>query len=92
MDKEILQLQCNALTLINLIYGMKSRENLIEAQYQPMIQDGEAERKQYALEAIYSRITKKTKEHDINPFGVSIIDKNAVIKLLSRGEELPEPS
>ena len=54
MDKEILQLQCNALTLINLIPGMKLRENLVEAQYQPMIQDGEAEQKQYALEAIYS--------------------------------------
>jgi hypothetical protein len=54
MDKEILQLQCNALTLINLISGMKLRENPVEAQYQPMIQDGEAERKQYALEAIYS--------------------------------------
>jgi hypothetical protein len=45
MDKEILQLQCNALTLINLISGMKLRENPVEAQYQPMIQDGEAEQK-----------------------------------------------
>ena len=48
MDKEILQLQCNAIMLINLISGIKSKENLVEAQYQPMIQDGEAEQKQYS--------------------------------------------
>ena len=45
MDKEILQLQCNALTLITLISRMKYEKNPIESQYQTMIQDGEAERK-----------------------------------------------
>jgi hypothetical protein len=68
VDKEILQLQCNALTLINLTSGMESRKDPAKNQYQTMIQDSEVEWEHHALEAIYLRNTKKTKERGIKPF------------------------
>ena len=68
MDKEILQLQCNTLTLINLTSGMESKKDPTKNQYQTMIQDSEVEREHHTLEEIYLWNTKKTKERGINPF------------------------
>ena len=53
MDKEILQLQCNTLTLINLTSGTECGTDPTKNQYQTMIQDSEVEREHHALEEIY---------------------------------------
>jgi hypothetical protein len=47
---------------------MESGKDPAKNQYQTMIQDSEVEREHHALEAIYLRNTKKTKERGIKPF------------------------